>query len=225
MALSTILAVAGLAQKNVKLPFCQPKDCLYYAGDFDAQNSSANAVYNADSAGTGKGQVWVGVRPAHDAVVTGGTFNECASTPTDGIGVNPTPFAVKVGIKPGHAGKTVCSTSGNATFHFYLENNICNQASYTIAKLSKACRLSRGKVYYVNLLPRYDGTDYYAFLADVEDKPAPNHYGWKNVIDNSYFNGDVGRKYVYVPTWGTGGGCGGIGCDAFSIALTGTQKR
>jgi hypothetical protein len=131
----------------------------------------------------------------------------------------------QVGIKPGYAGKTVCSTRGNATFDYYQGSDICYEASYTIAKLSKACKVEKGRVYYVNLLPKYDGTDFYAFLADVEDKPAPNHYGWKNVIDDSYFTGDVGRDSVYVPTWGTGGACGGIGCDAFSIALTGTEKK
>ncbi len=222
MALSTILVATGLAQKNINLPFCQPKNCLYYAGDFDAQGSSANALYNTDNAGSGKGQVWVAVKPAHDAIVTGATFNECPSTGTNGVGVNPIPFVVKTGIKPGYGGKTVCSTSGNATFRYYLSSDICNQASYTIAKLSKACRLSKGKMYYVNLLPTYNGNDNYAFLADVEDKPARNHYGWRNVIDNSYFDG-LGD--VYVPTWGADGPCGGAGCDAFSIALTGTQKR
>jgi hypothetical protein len=95
LALSAMLVAGALAQKNVNLPFCQAKNCLYYAGDFNPENSSANALYNADSAGTGKGQVWVGVKPAHDAVVTGATFNECVSTGTQGIGVNPTPFAIR----------------------------------------------------------------------------------------------------------------------------------
>jgi hypothetical protein len=207
---------------NASLPFCPPKSCLYYAGDFDSNNPSANGLYNADSAGTGEGQVWVGVKPAHDAIVTGATFNECMS-PNNGVGVNPTPFVIQTGIGPGHAGTIICNTNGNATLKYYQSGDVCNQESYSIAMLAKSCRLKKGRVYYVNLLPTYEDSTFGA-LTDVEDKPAPNHYGWKTIIDNSYFN-STSFGDVYVPTWGSSGACSGVGCDAFSIALTGKQKK
>lgn len=208
------------SSRNTSLPFCPPKTCLYYAGDFDSKNSNSNALYNSDSSGAGAGQVWVAVKPFRDVTVTGGTFNEC---PLSGkVGVNPTPFEVQIGISPGHAGKTVCRTSGQAVTRFYESSDVCNQVSYTIHKLSRSCRLKKNKVYFVNLLPTYNDNNH-AFLADVEDKPASNHRGWKNLWDDSYFNSlTFGANYE--PTWGSGGACGGIGCDAFSIALTGVQK-
>ena len=32
-------------------PFCPPKTCLYYAGDFDSNDSNANGLFNADDTG------------------------------------------------------------------------------------------------------------------------------------------------------------------------------
>jgi hypothetical protein len=211
---------AAFAQNNP--PFCQPGKCLYYAGDFDSNNSSANALYNSNSLGSGEGEVWVGVRPTHNVTVTGATFNQCMAL-NEGVGVNPTPFSIQSGISAGHAGKTVCSSKGQAILNYYETSDVCDQVSYRIAKLAKSCKLEKGKTYYVNLLPIYNDSNFGA-VTDVEDKPAPNHQGWKNVIDDSYFNSST-FGYVYAPVWGSGGVCRGVGCDAFSIALTGKQTK
>jgi hypothetical protein len=202
-------------------PFCPPQTCLYYAGDFDSHNSNANGLFNANSSGIGEGQVWVGVKPTADVTVTGATFNQCMAMGVE-TGVNPTPFEVRAGVKPGQAGKTVCRTHGTAIARSYQFSQICDQASFTIKKLSKSCKLSKNKTYFVNMLPTYNDHNY-GFLSDVEDKPAQNHTGWKNLWDDSYFN-SVSFGENYEPTWGSGGACNGIGCDAFSIALTGTRR-
>jgi hypothetical protein len=218
-------SVANLPAQRVSgprgnLPFCPPQSCLYYAGDLDTRNPNTNALYNANSNSQGEGQVWVGVKPSADATVTGATFNECEVL-NSGVGVNPTPFAVQAGIKPGHAGQTVCQTHGTATAKYYDTSDYCNQLSFTIAKLARSCHLKKNRIYFVNMLPTF--TEDAAYLTDVEDKPAPNHYGWKTVWDDSYFNSATFGE-TYQPTWGQGQGCGGIGCDAFSIALTGTRR-
>jgi hypothetical protein len=207
------------ASKTVK--FCPPKACLYYAGDFDSGGSDANAVFNADNEGSELvGQLWVGVKPDRDGIVTGTTFNQLMFGEWNGT--NPIPFAIQTGIKPGHSGTTVCSTSGNATVKAYQEFDWGIVSSFTIKKLSKPCNLKKGTTYYVNLLPTYG--DGYGAVVDVEDASPPNHQGWKTVIDNSYFNGsDFGANYQ--PSWGSNGACGGVGCDAFSIALTGTKTK
>jgi hypothetical protein len=203
-------------------PFCPPKTCLYYAGDFDSNDSNANALYNADDESADLlGQVWVGVRPAHDAIVTGVTFNQILYG--EGVGTNPTPFAIQVGIRPGQAGKTICSTSGNATASIYQYSETGSTWSYTIKKLSKPCKLKKGTVYYVNMLPTY-GNGYYGYVVDVEDPKPANHRGWKNILDDSYFN-SAAFGATYQPTWGPGGACHQTGCDAFSIALTGTETE
>ncbi len=173
-------------------PFCPPRTCLYYAGDFNSANSDANGLFNANYESGGLlGQVWVGVKPNRDATVTGATFVQFASSGYTLI--NPTPFAIQVGVRPGQAGKTICSTSGNATVSLYQYSEIASTYSFTIKKLSKPCKLKKGNVYYVNLLPTSDTG--YGYLANVEDARPQNHHGWKNDPDDCYFNG-LGLDYV-----------------------------
>jgi hypothetical protein len=201
-------------------PFCKGTSCLYYAGDFDSSASGANGLFNADyTAASEEGQVWVGVKPTKAATVTGTTFNMFLSSGY--TGTNPTPFQTQVGIKPGTAGKTVCNTSGTAVIAAYGEGDFgYTQYSYTVKKLKKACKVRVGKkgATYVNLLPT--SANGYGYLVDVEDAKPANHHGWKNDVDDSYFNSAT-FSVVYELTSGSSGACAGTGCDEFSIALTG----
>jgi hypothetical protein len=173
-------------------PFCPPKACLYYAGDFESSYSAGDLLANSDY-GSIVGQAWVGVKPDRDATVTGATFVE--GFPGSGpIGVNPTPFAVQVGIKPGQAGKTVCSTNGNAIYKLYGNGGEAVTYSYTIKKLAKSCKLKKGRVYYVNLLPILSNG--FGYVWNVPPMPQ-NHKGWKNDPNHCYFNGAAfGLDYV-----------------------------
>ena len=46
------------------LPFCPPKTCLYYAGDFDSTDTNANGLFNSNDSNDGLiGWTWVGVKP------------------------------------------------------------------------------------------------------------------------------------------------------------------
>jgi hypothetical protein len=203
-------------------PFCPPKTCLYYAGDFDSTDSNANGLFNADDISANiranhEGQVWVGVRPDQDATVTGATFVEFFAG--SGVGTNPTPFAVQVGIQLGQAGKTICSTSGNATETVYGENDPVTYA-YTIKKLSRPCKLKKGKTYYINLLPTFE--DNYGYVVNVEDAKPKNHHGWKNDLNHCYFNGaSFGDNYVTCNSQGIGSN----GFSELSIALTGKEAK
>jgi hypothetical protein len=166
-------------------PFCPPRSCLYYAGDFETTYSGADGLFNANDEGASlEGQAWVGVKPARDVTVTGVTFVQYFASGFGGT--NPTPFAVQVGIKPGQAGTMVCSTSGNATLSAYGEFDPPTY-SYTVKKLSKSCKLKRGTVYYVNLLPTSESS--YGYITNVPPKAPPNHHGWKNDLNDCYFNG------------------------------------
>ena len=192
-------------------PFCPPKTCLYYAGDFESSYSDANGLYNADDEGN-SGQVWVGVKPDHDATVTGVTFVEALVPKGQFQGVNPTPFTVQVGIKPGQAGTTVCSAHGNATYALYQVGDFWTY-SYTIKKLAKSCKLKQGSVYYVNLLPV--STNGYGYLWNVPPMPG-NHEGWKNDTNDCYFNFPLeGQDYVPCNSQGT--------FSVLDIGLTGKQ--
>jgi hypothetical protein len=203
--------------------FCPPKGCLYYSGDWDCNSNSNNALFDFDNPGIGvsDAEVWVGVKPARDAVITGTSGNYV--TNADSIGINPTPFLVRQGISPGSGGKLVCSTHWNAVTKVYGNNcQILNSLNYSIAKLARACHVKAGKTYYIDLTPQYNDSMTEGFLWDV-DKKAQNHKGWRTVLDESYFNSSTfGGDFE--PTWGSEGACGGFGCDAFSVSLTGTQK-
>jgi len=203
-----------------RLPFCPPKTCLYYAGDFDSANSAANYVYNATDALVGLGQAWLAVKPTRDVTVTGVTFQEIFAVSM--VGINPAPFQVYKGMTTGYQGTQVCNSKGHATMQPHGESFLgLLQYSFTIERLKPACELKKGIVYYLNLLPTYSDNSE-AFLLDVEDHPAPNHRGWPNVWDDSYYFGLLG-DIDYFPTWGNNGVCASVGCDLFSFALTGRK--
>ena len=203
------------------LPFCPPKTCLYYAGDFDSNSPAANGLWNIDDMDF-NAETWVGVRPAQSVLLTGVTFNQFLNNSQ--VGVNPTPFFVSAGVSSGNGGHLVCRTSGNATLTIYGQSDFgFTQYSYTIKKLSKACQLRKNKIYFVNLWPIYNDGTTIGYVVDMEDSPPPNHRGWKNVLDNSFFwSSYFGVNYQ--STWGNSGACNGVGCDAFSIALTGRKQ-
>ncbi len=194
--------------------FCPPKTCLYYAGDWDSTWSGDSSLFNANyNSGQLEGQVWVGVKPDRNATVTGATFVQIL---TSGIrGVNPTPFAVQVGIKPGQAGKTICNTSGNATYKVLGYYDEIPLYGVIIKKLSESCKLKKGRVYYVNLLPT--SPNGFGGVVNLPSKPL-NHQGWKNDLDDCYFNGTGFQdNYNYVT-------CNSLGIfSEFSIALTGKE--
>jgi hypothetical protein len=202
-----------------QVPFCPRKTCLYYAGDFDSANSDANGLYNAnDVGGKLEGQAWVGVKPDRDATVTGATFVEILVA--TGGGLSPIPFAVQVGIKPGQAGKTICSSNGDATYTLLGFVYDLPLYSVTVKKLSASCKLKKGRVYYVNLLPTFSNS--YGYAANVEDAKPKNHRGWKNDLNDCFFNGTAfGANYVTCNSQGFGTN----GFSELSIALTGMETK
>jgi hypothetical protein len=203
------------------LPFCPPKTCLYYAGDFDSADSTANGLFNANDRDAGlEAWVFVGVKPPYAVTVTGATFNELF---TSGFtGTNPTPFETQINIVSGNKGGTIiCNTSGKATLKQYGESDFgLIQYSYTVKKLAKPCVIAKPsrKVpsTYVNLLPT--SGDGYGYLANVEDANPKNHRGWKNDVDDCYF-----YAAGFSVGWVT---CNSQGTfDEFSIALTGKEAK
>jgi hypothetical protein len=205
---------------STTLPFCPPKTCLYYAGDFDSTDSNADGLFNANyTTDDVEGETWVGVKPPKAVMVTGATFNELFTSGF--IGSNPTPFQTAVNLSNLAGGTIVCKTTGNAILKQYGESDFGYvQYSYTVKKLAQACKIAKpSKQYpstYVNLLPTSNNG--YGYVVNVEDAKPNNHRGWKNDLDDCYFF--------------CGGGCGNwIACqqqgsfDELSIALTGKQPK
>ena len=202
--------------------FCANKrTCLYYAGDFDSTASDANGLFNSNDTGGGlEGQTWVGVKPTKAATVTGVTFNEFFVEA--GVGTNPTPFQTQINITEGKAGKTVCNTGGTATEAVYGEGDFgLTQYSYTVRKLKKACKIpkaSKNATTYVNLVPTFDNN--YGYTVNVQDPKPKKHIGWKNDLNDCFFNGAAfGDTYVTCNSQGIGS----TGFTELSIALTGTE--
>jgi hypothetical protein len=202
--------------------FCPPKRCLYYSGDMDTTSYQNNGLFDFDNPGVADAEVWVGVKAKKNAIITGASGNY-VTTATSG-GINPTPFAVQTGIAAGHGGKTVCRTGGNAVFNFYGNCSFgINCTNYYISKLKHSCTVKKGKLYFFLIQPQYNDGSTIGYLEDDNGAHA-NKQGWAEVNDKSYFNSTTfGANYQ--PSWGTNGACGGIGCDGFSMSLTGKESR
>jgi hypothetical protein len=200
------------------LPFCPPKTCLYYAGDFDSANSNANGLFNANNNNLGlEAWAWVGVKPPKAVTVTGVTFNQLFTAGF--VGTNPTPFQTVINVVQNVGGTVVCNTTGNATLKAYGESDSgFIQYSYTVKKLAQPCLIAKpskkAPSTYVNLLPTSGNG--YGYSVNVEDANPRNHRGWKNDLDDCYFDTEgFGVHWVPCTTQGT--------FDELSIALTGKK--
>jgi hypothetical protein len=202
--------------KPAALKFCPKATCLYYAGDFDSNDSNANGLFNANDTGAGESAYfWQGVKPTAAATITGATFNEFFEE--EGVGTNPTPFQAQTGITVGKAGKLICNTTGTATEAVYGEADFgLTQYSYTIKKLKKSCKVAAKKSTYINVEPTF--SDNFGYVVNVEDAKPANHKGWKNSIDNNYWNSTTFGD-TYIQAWDYDG----LSFDLVSIALTGTS--
>ncbi len=96
------------------------------------------------------------------------------------------------------------------------------QYSYTIKKLKQVCKIAKStKQYpstYVSLLPTSGNG--YGYVVNVEDAKPKNHRGWKNDLDDCYFEDYCAgsRPLQCFVTCNTQGAF-----DELSIALTGKE--
>jgi hypothetical protein len=197
-------AVPGAA-----VPFCKWAD--------SAANGSC-AINN----GTDDCQLLEAVRPQQAVTVTGGAVTILLENTV--VGTNPTPFTVYTGVASGQNGTAVCTTSGKAVLAVYGQSGFgITQYSYSIKSLASSCALSAWKHYWVTLQPTYSDGATWGFVPDVEDSPAPNHRGWKNVTDDDFIIYTQLGYDTPTPVYGSSGTCGGLGCDVLTLALTGTK--
>jgi hypothetical protein len=203
------------------LSFCP--SCLYYAGDLNSTDTSTeNGLFNYDNPGIGisDAEVWTAVKPTKASTVTGTSTNELTTNTT--VGTNPTPFTIEDKVKAGVGGTVTCKSSGTATEAAYAgaDNSFgLDGENYYIKKLKTQCKLKKGTEYWLNLNPQYNDGSTIGYLADAE-APNKHHTGWKVVNGASYFN-SASFGVTWENTSGSSGACGGIGCDAFSISVSG----
>jgi hypothetical protein len=223
VVLLAVVSACAVGQEIGKSPTVPPKyckPCLFYAGDFDGNNSAANGVYNDDNS-QAQGAVYVPFRvpKGQNWSVTGLAVN-LLSTST-AIPSSST-WEIRKGVSQGNGGKVIASGKGSSVSAGQFD---CGGiAVYCFTLLTKRVRASlpSGR-YWLSMVPQCNGMGCDAeeiFLADVEDNPPPNHYGPLEPWDDSFFNSNT-FGYPFAPTWGSSGTCGGKGCDRFSAAILG----
>ena len=205
---------------------CSP--CLWYSGDVSLSGPYADGLWNASSSYTG--QVWVPMVPSSDGnplhkhvSISKVTFLEMTFPypPTD---LNGGTYAFRTGVSEGNGGtlgkhgvcKSLTATDTGVNTH--------GSEIYAYTCSPKfAVTIPIGRVTWVNILPELDaGTA--AYLGDIELVPSFKNYGWGNVFYNSFFDA---YGYTFDNTQSSNGasGCLGYGCDAFSVAISGTYVQ
>jgi hypothetical protein len=234
-AMCLVLAMSALAAAQESAPvskaptppsFCKP--CLWYAGDFNPNNSNANGLPNEKDLTVSGSAVYVPftVPPGKMWRITG-VFGVVLSE-IDVIDPPQADWSFSKGVSTGKAGKLIKAGTSPATVTVLG----CNKgiSIFCLGILVKGLNVSlKAGRYWLTVVPYCTNQNDSAcgsaryFLADVEDKPPLNHYGPKDVLDASFVTSKQ-FGFFYSPTWGASGTCGGLGCDMFSAGLLGTSK-
>jgi hypothetical protein len=148
----------------------------------------------------------------------------------------------------GSSTATATATGRSFTFNSILYT----EYSYQIANIGKSCTLVNSlgpelrpfppgihtcpATCYMTVEPQMSPAGIPAepvlgFLSDVEDIHPHNHFGSANVNDNSFFD-STAFGLSFLPTWGGTGVCATqpalaittVGCDMFSVGITGRGK-
>ncbi|MGA8489085.1 MAG: hypothetical protein WB711_01600 [Terriglobales bacterium] len=213
------------AYRPTRPSYCNP--CLFYTGDFDPNNSNANGLANEADLLVPDAHIYTAIPfyASSGSSVTGLFVNSL-----DTVGVEDPakdPWDIRRGVSSGNGGtdfahgtaKSTDTPTGRSGFGLNEYTHLVKFAAVSVTKKGN---------YWTNVTPQCtnandsncDSARY--FESDEEDDPSPiNHVGsCKNVLDNSYWNStSFGTNYE--PTWGSSGGCGGIGCDSFSTGVLG----
>lgn len=230
IALSLIAGIISLtpesaAQAGTPPSYCRP--CLFYGGDFDPTGASANGSINQDTVITGQAPTYVAFYvPAGQTWVIKGVFANILSN-IEYIIPKKIQWSISTGVSTGSPGTLIASGTIDSTWN-PTGRSWEDYTEYTaLGRLTPetVVTLTTPGVYWMTAVPicTKEENPYCRIatylLSDVEDIPAPNHKGVQPYDDA--FVDDPSDGLYYVPTWGPGGACGGIGCDRFSAGLLG----
>lgn len=213
--------------------YCNP--CLLYTGDFDSANSNANGLWsgNIDFSGTTiDGELYTGFKLAAGNYTIKKVFsNALALTPLVQGG---TKWTINTGTSTSGAGTSVCSGSGHTTIAATGRNGFgFNEYNFLV---TAACTLTPTATteYWLEIQQQCtsdtnacwttSGEEIY-YESDLEDNPAPNHVGPANTNDKGIWSSTYFLGGAFEVTYGSSGGCGGIGCDNFSFGLVGKHTH
>ena len=209
------------AQAPTAPSYCKP--CYFYSGDMDPNNANNNGLANEDDQIVSDSHIYSPFKVAAVGAMVSGLFVN--SLDTVGAIDSVTPWSISKGVKLGVAGKVVAHGTAKST-DTPTGRSAFGLTEYTHLVKFKAHSL-KGGTYFENVTPQCItgsscGSARY-FESDEEDDPKPlNHVGGKNILDDSFWNStSFGQNYS--ATWGSTGGCGGIGCDMFSAGVLGKK--
>jgi hypothetical protein len=206
---------------NTAPKYCKP--CAFYAGDFDPNNSKANALANENDLLVPDTFLWWPWWIRTHLIIIGLFQN---SLDTVGSIDNPTPWGIRQHVSAGNGGELYASGVAHST-DIPTGRSGFGLTEYTHLVKFKPVKFGKG-ICYANVTPQcikgsQCGSAQY-FASDEEDDPKPlNHVGNKNILDDSFIN-SASLGYNYAPTWGSSGACNGLGCDMFSGGVLGTGK-
>jgi hypothetical protein len=201
---------------------CKP--CLFYAGDFDQDNSAANGLFDGNTL-SGDGEVYIPFRVPRRQKwhVLGLMLNVLASVNV--MYPQQAYWEIRSGVRSGNGGALLASGTNPATLLFgNCQFGLCPD---TVVVSGIHLQLSHGEYWLMVQPPCTSSNDcqgalYYA--EDVEDIPPPHHVGPLEPWDASFFSSTT-FNYSFAPTWGPNGACNGLGCDRFSAGVLGKYVR
>jgi hypothetical protein len=201
--------------------YCNP--CLFYGGDFDANNSDSNVLSNGYLKESETATYVPFYVPPGQTWTIGGLFSNNMST-ISFLDPSEIRWSISSGISGGNAGTVIASGESPATWtptgRTWENGYFTEYTALAHLKPEQFVTLTTG-VYWIAAVPvctdsDCGNADFY--LSDVEDVPAPNHKGVQP-NDDSYYVWD-GAGYFFAETGGPSGICGG-GCDKFSFGILG----
>jgi hypothetical protein len=225
-ALLSLSALAQKAQEPTPPSYCTP--CLFYGGDFDASNASANALSNSfDHVGSQSATYVAFYVPEGQVWTVKGLFSNNMST---GSFLDPQriKWSISNDVSVGNAGTLIAQGEISATL-IPTGRSWNGMAEYTaLGRLTPetAVTLTTG-VYWMTAVPICTNPscgDTHFYLSDVEDVPAPNHKGIEPTDDSFFLAPNDGWFFAATayPNGVCDGGGNGVGCDKFSAGLLGT---
>jgi len=234
------LAQDGVAPVGTEEP-CIVNNCLFYAGDFDANGPNPNGLWNQVANFEGEvidGTAYVpftipkkykGAKGRTDWAVSG-LFANIQNYPSPSA--SQVTWSILTGVSaggsPSKASVTCSGTSsftttptGRIAFNFYAE------LTYLVTGITSCPTLEAG-TYWMTVVPQVtsppNGFEY-NYLSDVEDTTPPNAEGpGTEPVDDSFFVSQFFGETSFTLT-NSAQVCGSVGCDSFSAGVIGTATH
>lgn len=207
--------------------------CLFYGGDFNANDSNANGLANesdiivpagGSTPNYGAGTFSNFTVPAGQTWHVNGMLSNVLAT-IGGVSPATCWWEIRSGVSAGNGGSLVASGTDTCSFIATGRNGFGLNEYTAKTFFSPSVTLAAGK-YYMITVPACTSSNSNCpnaryFLSDCEDKPPANKLGFQQSQD-AYFNSNF-FAVTYQATWGPSGSCAGLGCDRFSAGMIGTH--